>query len=514
MSANRNQNIVALDLGTSSVRALLFNSEFANHPNTGQQKKYQFTSRSDGSVEVDPAVLVQLTCECLDALHEQMSDRGLRAVAVSISTFWHCFIGVDQNGTPTTPIVHLFDTRSGEQMDELTNTFDPAWLHAITGCMPHTSYWPAKLLWLKEKRADQFARTARWISVGEYLLRVLTGKGLESTSMVSASGIWDQRQSDYCLEVLDVIGISRHQLAPVETLDQPCNELRPSFAARWPLFHGIPWYPAYGDGACNSIGSGCSTPDKFALMVGTSGAMRVVMKQEYVTIPAGIWCYRVNRQRFILGGAISNGGEVFRWATRTLLLPPDAEEQLATRKPGSHRLTMLPYFAGERSPYWRPELRAVISGMSLATEPLDILQACLESVALRFKQIYGLLTRPFAVPAQVIASGGALLRSRVWLQMMTDALAHPVVECQIAEASSRGAAMITAEQMGLIADLDSIPNEFGETVEPRAEHADVFEAMMRRDARLFDALYGPYSRFDPPEHAARIGNTTAPISTV
>lgn len=513
VDVNRGENILALDLGTSSVRALLFDQQFSSYSSMGLQKKYQFSSSSDGSVEVDPTLLVQLTRDCLDALHEQMTSRSLKASAVSISTFWHCFVGVDKDNQPTTPIVHLFDTRSGEQMNELTSTFDPAWLHAITGCMPHTSYWPAKLLWLKENRPEQFAKTKRWVSVGEYLLLVLTGKGAESISMVSASGIWDQRQGDYCMEVVQAIGIRRDQLAPVESLDEPRTELKPEFASRWPLFSGIPWYPAYGDGACNSIGSGCASPDKFALMVGTSGAMRVVVKQGCVTIPAGIWCYRVNRERFILGGAVSNGGEVFRWASRTLQLPPDAEDQLAKRKPGAHHLTMLPYFAGERSPYWRPELRAVISGMSLASEPLDILQACLESVAMRFKQIYGLLTRPFATPAQVTASGGALLRSRVWLGMMANALDHPIVECLVGEASSRGAAMIAAEQMGLIPDLESVPVELGETVDAQPENAAIFTEMLRRDARLFEALYGPYSRFDPPEHAAKIGNSTAPIST-
>jgi gluconokinase len=511
---NRDENIVGLDIGTSSVRALLFDAEFSNYENIGLQKKYQFSTRADGSVEVDPAVLLQLTCDCLDALHEQMVGLNLKAIGVGISTFWHCFIGLDKDNKPTTPIVHLFDTRSGAQMEELTDTFDSAWLHAITGCVPHTSYWPAKLLWVKEMHPERFANTARWISVGEYLLLELTGKGSESTSMVSASGIWDQRQNDYCVEVLQVIGVSRDQLAPIETLDQPRKELRPEFAARWPLLNGIPWYPAYGDGACNSIGSGCSAPDRFALMVGTSGAIRMVVKQENVTIPGGIWCYRVNRQRFILGGAVSNGGEVFRWATRTLQLPADAEQQLLERKPGSHRLTMLPYFAGERSPYWRPELRAAISGMSLATEPLDILQACLESVSLRFKQIYVLLTRPFPVPSQVIASGGALLKSRVWLQMMTNALAHPIIESQVLEASSRGAAMIAAEQMGFISDLDEVPAKLGDTIETQVENATIFDMMLRRDTRLFDALYGPYSRFEPPEHAARIGNTTAPFSTV
>lgn len=398
-------------------------------------------------------------------------------------------------------------------MEELTSAFDPAWLHAITGCMPHTSYWPAKLLWLKEKRASEFAASVSWVSVGEYLLMLLTGKGAESISMVSASGIWDQRKNDYCDEVVDAIGISRDQLAPVETLDQPRRSLRAHFAQRWPVFDGIPWHPAYGDGACNSIGSGCSTPRQFALMLGTSGAMRVVVKQPNVTIPAGIWCYRVNRERFILGGAISNGGEVFRWVTRTLQLPADAEEEIAKREPGSHGLTMLPYFAGERSPYWRPELRAAITGMSLATQPIDILQACLESVSLRFKQIYVLLTRPFAAPGQVIASGGALLRSQAWLQMMADALAHPVVECLVAEASSRGAAMIAAEQMGLLRDLEQVPLRLGRTVEARAGKATAYGRMFQQDARFFEALYGNQSVFELPEHSTTLGHTAAPFST-
>jgi gluconokinase len=509
----RDENIVGLDLGTSSVRALLFDPTFSAYPGLGLQKKYEFTTRPDGSVEVDPNILVQLTCDCLDVLHNQMQQKNLKAAGVAISTFWHCFVGIDKDGKPTTPIVHLFDTRSGRQMEQLTDTFEPAWLHAITGCVPHTSYWPAKLLWLKETHLADFQRTKYWVSVGDYLLRALTGEGAESTSMVSASGIWDQRKHDYCQELLDFIGIELGQLAPVQALDEPRCALLPHFASQWPLFKGIPWYPAFGDGACNSIGSGCSTQQRFALMVGTSGAMRVVVKQSQVTIPTGIWCYRVNRERFILGGAISNGGEVFRWATRTLHLPEDAEGEIAQRGPGSHGLTMLPYFAGERSPYWRPELRAVIAGMSLASKPLDILQACLESVSLRFKQIYMLLTRPFAQPEQVIASGGALLRSKVWQQMMADALGHSIVECTVTEASSRGAAMIAAEQMGLLPDLDDVPLELGKTVSPKDEHVAAYERMFGRDTHLFDALYGTHSVFEPPEHTTPLGNTAAPFSS-
>lgn len=134
----------------------LFDSDFSSWPGLGLRKKYEFTTRLDGSVEVDAKLLLELTCECLDALHSQMADKGLKASGVAISTFWHCFLGLDKDEKPTSPIVHLFDTRSSRQMDQLTNTFDAGWIHAITGCMPHTSYWPAKLLWLRERHPEAF----------------------------------------------------------------------------------------------------------------------------------------------------------------------------------------------------------------------------------------------------------------------------------------------------------------------------------------------------------------------
>ncbi|MFL6446872.1 MAG: gluconokinase [Bryobacteraceae bacterium] len=488
-------NIVGIDIGTSSVRALLFDDKFSPLENVGLQKKYELATKVDGSVEVNPYLLLQLTAECLDALHAHMADRGLKAAGVAMSTFWHCFLGVDRDGRSTTPIVHLFDTRSLDQMDELIRIFDPGWIHAITGCMPHTSYWPAKLLWLKENHAHAFSRTARLYSPGEFVMKTFCGQELESTSMISATGIWDHRKNDYCEELLEALGISRDHLAAVESLDSPCRSLLPHFAERWPLLNGIPWYPALGDGACNSIGSGCTTPKRFALMVGTTGAMRVVVKQRNVTIPAGIWCYRVNRERFILGGATSNGGEIFRWASRLLHLPSNAEEQIASREPGSHGLTVLPYLAGERSPYWRPDLRGSIAGLSLSTSPVDILQACLESVSLRFRQIYMLLSRPFSMPDEVIASGGALLRSKVWLQMMADALGHTAIECLEPEASSRGAAIIIAEQMGLLATMDELPVNLGETMAPKPGHADIYARLLNADGALFDSLYGTNSAY-------------------
>src|SRR5689334_12427881 len=79
-------------------------------------------------------------------------------------------------------------------------------------------------------------------------------------------------------------------------------------------------------------------------------------------IPRGLWCYRLDRQRLLMGGALSNGGDVYAWLKRSLVFPRDLEARLESAEPGKHGLTVLPFLAGERSPYWRADLRGAITG--------------------------------------------------------------------------------------------------------------------------------------------------------
>src|ERR1700683_4006119 len=119
--------------------------------------------------------------------------------------------------------------------------------------------------------------------------------------MMSGSGLWNQNQNDYDAGVLAVLPITRDQLAAPQAMDGPLNTLRPEYRALWPRLDGIPWYPALGDGACDNVGSGCITPDRFALMVGTSGAMRAVLEAPSIEIPEGLWCFRGDRRGLVVG---------------------------------------------------------------------------------------------------------------------------------------------------------------------------------------------------------------------
>lgn len=475
---------LSLDVGSSSVRALLFDSTAHQMEGIGAQVPYRVRTTPDGGAEVDAPALYELVLDCLDEVHRQAHAAGYKIAAVGMSAFWHSFLGVDSKGKPTLPVLHLLDTRSDPLVKRLPNT------QARTGCMPHSSYWPAKLLWLAENRTTELRATARWLSFSEYVFEQLFGRARASTSMMSATGLWNQNANDYDAEMLAMLPIRRDQLPDPKRFDQPETELL-ELSRDWPAFAGAQWFPALGDGACNNLGSGCTTRDNASLMVGTTGAMRLVVKASSIKIPRGLWCYRVDAERFVIGGALSNGGEVFAWSKRTLLLPQETEARLEAAVPGSHRLTVLPFFSGERTPYWRGDLRAAITGLSFSTEPFDILRASLEAVALGFSEIHTLLAAETPAEGGVIASGGALLRSPGWTQMMADALGRPLTACTETETSCRGAALWAMERTGVVKDLSEVPASFGAVFQPRAKYRDAYARLRDAQHELYEKLFGP-----------------------
>jgi gluconokinase len=236
-------------------------------------------------------------------------------------------------------------------------------------------------------------------------------------------------------------------------------------------------------------------------MVGTSGAMRVIYPADKVTIPWGLWCYLADRRRFVIGGALSEGGNLFAWMRQTFQLPDLAtvEEELNKIEPDGHGLTVLPFLTGERSPGWATHAQAAIVGLSLNTQPIEILRAGIESIAYRFGLLYQIMEPSLPKAKQIIASGGALLHSPTWMQILADVLNRPVVASAEGETTSRGTALLALEQLGAFGThnamnfekqvnstsggtgLESAFYAFGQTYQPnQARHSRYLEAMQRQ----------------------------------
>lgn len=320
------------------MRALLFDEVGQRMEGYSAQVPYQIRTTPDGGAEIDPEALAQIIVDCLDEAHRLAQEAGLTVAAVGISCFWHGLMGVGEGAAPTVPILHLLDTRSESEVPRV-----PA-RQAATGCAPHASFWPAKLLWLERNRPAEFQVTRRWMGFPEFLFAKLFGTGGASVSMASATGLWDQSANDYDEGTLAALPIARARLAAPAEMDEAQSELLPEFRRLWPGFIGTQWFPAIGDGACNHLGSAGAACGRFSLSVGTTGAVRAMRAAAPAPAMDGAFRYR-------------------------LALPKDLEARLDGAVPGGHGLTMLPFFSGERTPYWRSDLRAAIAGMSFPRKP-------------------------------------------------------------------------------------------------------------------------------------------------
>src|SRR5215217_993348 len=477
--------ILSVDLGSSAVRAEFYDGSGTLEEGTEARLDYELEYTSDGGVAVDAVELLDLVVRAIDGALERVGDAMVSVVAMTI--LWHSVLGLDRDGRPTTPVLYWADRRAANAARELRERLDEAAVHRRTGCVLHSSYWPAKLLWLSHENPDAFARTERWASPGDYFYSQFFGGSHVGTSMASATGLFDQNLRRWDEEMVGALPLERTQLSPIS--DEPLRGLKDEWARRWPALREVPWFPAAGDGACSNIGCGCTRNDRLALMVGTSGAMRVLWKADAVEIPDGPWCYRADEKRFVMGGALSDGGNLVAWLRETLRLPEETERLLAGMKPDSHGLTFLPLLAGERGPGWADEANGTVAGLSMSTTPVEILRAAMEAVALRFALIAEIIEQASPGEKEVIATGGGLLGSQTWTGIMADALGRPVITSGIREASSRGAALLALERLGEL-EIEDAEAPLCKVFDPDPERHEVYREALARQRRLYDAVLG------------------------
>lgn len=444
-----NDLILSLDIGSSSVRGACFDHSGNLLPRTLVKIERTLKATASRGSEIDADAAFRQVVKAIDEAIAK-APKGV-ITHVASCTFWHSLMGIDENGRPTTPVYGWADNQSREYVATLRKKLDERETHDRTGARFHSSFWPAKLLWLtggntSSSECAPFQRTAHWISIGDYIKLKLSGQLATSISIASGTGIFDLRENAWDDKLLRFLKIKRSQLPEVAP-DTQTFKLNAKFAERWPRIADSEWFLPIADGAANNIGSGCVTSDTAGLMVGTSGAMRVVLDEPPKNIPDGLWCYRVDHQRAILGGALSDGGGLLDWLRANLNLPKNAESIIAKRLPARSSITVEPYFAGERSTGYDENAVGAILNLTMANNAVDIYQAAMEAIAVRFAEI--LMQIETVTPVRnIVASGGALGNSPVFTRIIAEALGRKLTHSDAPEASMRGAVLLALETIG------------------------------------------------------------------
>ena len=199
VSANSQPLVLAIDIGSSSSRAALFDCHGQRIPNSLIHATYDGSTIESRYGALNPEPLAGAVEGLIDRLLDKL-DTGVEIGAVATSTFWHSIMGIDDNGRPSTAVLMWSDIRSAEDCAILASKLDADAYYQRTGTPIHSSYPPAKLLWLQRERPDAFGRTTRWMSFGEYLYQRFFGHASISISMASATGLFNQERLDWDID--------------------------------------------------------------------------------------------------------------------------------------------------------------------------------------------------------------------------------------------------------------------------------------------------------------------------
>lgn len=442
--------ILGLDVGTTAVKASLFSLDGVVRITESQG--YPLLSPQAGHHEQDPGQIASAVLETMARAVAQVD--ASRVIGISISTAMHGLMGLDAELRPVTNLLTWADSRATEEADEISWGAAGDRLHRVSGTPVHAMAPLSKLRWFAKNDPVLVKNTPHWIGLKDWILAVLTGQVLTELSCASGTGMADLAERDWNPEALDITGVRLDQLPPIHDTTDTVPLVEPA-ASLVGLPAGLPVVLGAGDGPLGNLGTGAMTTGVAGLSIGTSGAVRMVVKTPAVA--PGLFCYALTRDLWVSGGAVSNGGMVQRWLTETFA-PGSDDAQACARAaalvpPGSDGLRMVPYLVSERASLWDQEIRGAFLHVRKPHTPDHFVRAGVEGVALQLWTILRRL-RTIARVTEIRATGG-VFRSPLWRDVTAGVLNRPLVVTGAAEGSGLGAAILGAYGLGVVDSLEA-----------------------------------------------------------
>ena len=231
--SNKEKVVLVLDIGTSFVKIGLFDTE-AN-PIEDYQIKFEhwMTIKSDGTYIFDADESAELIERGIDELLNRANN--FEVIAVSIDTMASTILGLDKSNNQLTPVYTYADTRSYKELADLKSKINQKKIYDETGCPMHTSYIPARILWLRRTDPDKYQKVELWTDFSNYLLRRwMKNKNIPiSYSVASWTGIFDRKKLKWNESILNSISLESSNLPELKSYDFSLQGLSDRYNKRW-----------------------------------------------------------------------------------------------------------------------------------------------------------------------------------------------------------------------------------------------------------------------------------------
>ena len=486
---------IGIDLGTSAVKLLLMeedgtikkivNREYPiafPHPGWSEQNPYDWYEKS------------------MDGLKELIADCDRSKVAgISFGGQMHGLVALDETDAVIRPAILWNDSRTEEECNYLNEVIGKKTLSKYTANISFTGFTAPKVLWMKNKEPENFARIHKIMLPKDYLCYRLSGVHATDVSDASGTLFFDVKNRGWSKEMCEICGIKDEWLPKVFESYEAIGTLKPEIGEELGLSEKVVIAAGAGDNAAAAVGTGTVGNGACNISLGTSGTVFISSEKFGVDENNALHSFDHADGSYHLMGCMLSAASCNKWWMDEIIGTKDyAKEQEAIDKPGEDHVYFLPYLMGERSPHNDPKARGTFIGMTMDTTRADMTQAVLEGVAFALRDSFEVAkSLGVDIKATKICGGGA--KSPLWKKMVANILNVTVEVPKSEEGPSMGAAMLAAVACGAYKSVKEAAEAIvtvKETIEPDAELAAKYEARYKQFREIYPVLRPLFQKLD------------------
>ena len=477
---------IGVDLGTSAVKLLLMDSE--GRIVNIVSREYPLYFPHPGWSEQNPEDWYEQT---MAGIKELIKDVDKSQVAgISFGGQMHGLVILDQDDNVIRPAILWNDGRTTEETEYLNTVIGKEKLSEYTANIAFAGFTAPKILWVKNKEPENFARIAKIMLPKDYIAYRLTGVHCTDVSDASGMLLFDVKNRRWSKEMCDICGIRMEQLAACYESYEKVGTVLPEIASQLGISENVVVAAGAGDNAAAAVGTGTVGENMCNISLGTSGTVFISSGTFGVDKYNALHSFAHADGHYHLMGCMLSAASCNKWWMDEIIGTKDyAAEQAAIGKLGENHVFYLPYLMGERSPHNNPNARATFIGMTMDTTRADMTQAVLEGVAFALRDSVE-VARSLGIDLKrtKICGGGA--KSPLWKKIIANVLNLKVDVIESEEGPAMGGAMLAAVACGEYGSVEEIAAKvvkIVDTVEPDPDLVAKYDARYAQFKEIYPA---------------------------
>ena len=477
---------VGVDLGTSAVKLLLMDEAGKIHKIVS--KEYPLYFPNPGWSEQKPEDWYE---KSMEGLKELLSECDKSQVAgISFGGQMHGLVILDAEDNVIRPALLWNDGRTFEECDYLNNVIGKEKLSEYTANISFTGFTAPKILWIKNKEPENFAKIAKIMLPKDYLAYKLSG--VHCTDVSDASGMltFDVKNRCWSKEMLEICGIREDQMAKIYESYEAVGTVLPAIAAELGIPETCKVVAGAGDNAAAAVGTGTVGEGMCNISLGTSGTIFISSEKFGVDPFNALHAFAHADGHYHLMGCMLSAASCNKWWMDEIIGTKDyAAEQKAIEKLGENHVYFLPYLMGERSPHNNPNARGTFIGLTMDNTRADMTQAVLEGVAFALRDSLEVAKElGIKIERTKICGGGA--KSPLWKKIIANVMNLKVDVIESEEGPGYGGAILAAVACGEYASVEEAAAKLVkiiDTVEPDPELVAKYEERYAQFKEIYPA---------------------------